>query len=129
MRSHPDQKTQFLNQFKAQVIEIVDKNDEKQKDATEKAINKAKDDLRREIEEIQKEFQAELNEANLEELFTEEELDEFLLELLEKHRAQYAQSSGSPYIRFKLQIRFLSRNVACIIVSIRARTSLIRDSQ
>ena len=96
VRSHPDQKTQFLNQFKAQVIEIVDINDEKRKDATEMAINKAKDDLRREIEEIQKEFQSQLNEANLEELFTEEELDEFLLELLEKHRAQYAQSSGSP---------------------------------
>ena len=95
VRSHPDQKTQFLNQFKAQVIEIVDKNDEKSKDATEKAINKAKDDLRREIEEIQKEFEAQLNEANLEELFTEEELDEFLLELLEKHRSQFAQSSGS----------------------------------
>ena len=70
----------------------MERNDNSENEAIEKSMEKAKIDLRREIAEIQKEFEFELNEADFGDLFTEEELDEFILELINSHKALYAKS-------------------------------------
>ena len=87
LAAHPDQKESLLKNFKDQVSKIVKKNETDKDNALDSLITHVKLDIKNQLSALEQKYHSQIEEANITGAFISDlELDEFLADLLRKHR-------------------------------------------